>query len=409
MVKVTETQAAGHPTARAPRGAAISCKGWQQEASLRMLMNSLDPEVADAREDGISCGGGVRAARDSKSFQAIVESLERLESDETLLIEAGEPAGILRSNSDAPRLLIVDSNAASWIYVGTQAHLQGAYEAMAAAAREYFQGALGGKLVVSGGMGARGGAFALGAMLHGAAFLGIDADPERIKRRVKSGYCDVMVNDLDEALRILKNAVRKREAGSVGLAANQAMAFQELAQRGVVPDLLVGCTVHAESVAALGKMGARRLDSTAAQGDGRHPFLCAALSGESADIYRADRLLLEMFPRDEMLPRWLPAVQKRVRFEGLPARVVWLGHGARRAFALALNDLAARGEWKAPLALGHGEVGELPDCLDAVADGTKEMAERMERAVGGDPGSAIVRSDKRAEIVGAKTPFRDTN
>src|ERR1700737_4570541 len=253
---------------KSPRGTEISCKGWQQEAALRMLMNNLDPEVAEKPEELIVYGGTGRAARNWESFHAIVRSLRELASDETLLVQSGKPVGIFRTHDYAPRVLICNSNlvgqwdnwdkfneldragltmygqmtAGSWIYIGTQGILQGTYETFAAAARKHFGGDLAGKLVVSGGVGGMGGAQPLAATMNGAAFLGIDVDPERIKRRVKSGYCDVMVTSLDEALRILKNAVRKREATSVGLVGNCADLIPDLAKRGVVPDVLTDQT-----------------------------------------------------------------------------------------------------------------------------------------------------------------------
>jgi urocanate hydratase len=449
MVKLAVSRAAAHPPVRAARGGVISCKGWQQEAALRMLMNSLDPEVGETSEDTIIRSGAGDAARDWKFFQAIVESLERLENDETLFIQSGEVAGTFRTHADAPRVLVADPNAGGWTCAGTQAHLQSAYETLAAAARKHFQGSLGGKLVVSGGMGARGGAQPLAATLNGAAFLGIDADPERIKRRVKAGYCDVMVNDLDEALRILKNAVRKREAASVGLAGNCADVIPELASRGIVPDVLTDQTSardsasgyiprgldaaqaaelrkndpegyrklaleslakQTEGMLALEKMGALKLgfgsDTFALRGgesgEGHCAVLWAALSGEPADIHRADDLLLEMFAQDEILCRWIRLSRKRVRFLGLPTRVCQLDRDERGRFGLALNELVARGELKAPVAITRLRLDggspapslrgrqELRNGLDAVADGTKEMAARIERVVANDTGMGIV-------------------
>src|ERR1700720_4438349 len=268
MAKLSTEESISYQPMRAARGTQISCKGWQQEAALRMLMNNLDPEVAEKPEDLIVYGGRGKAARNWNCFQAIVESLKSLDGDETLLVQSGKPVGLFRTHSYAPRVLIANSNlvghwsdwkhfdeldraglmmygqmtAGSWIYIGTQGILQGTYETFAAAARKHFQSDLAGKLVVSGGMGGMGGAQPLAATLNGAAFLGIDVDPDRIKRRVKSAYCDVMVNDLDEALRILKNAVRKREATSVGLVGNCADVIPELPRRGVVPDLLTDQT-----------------------------------------------------------------------------------------------------------------------------------------------------------------------
>ncbi len=535
MVKLAADETTGHQPVRAPRGNSLSCKGWQQEAAMRMLMNNLDPEVAEKPEDLIVYGGRGKAARNWECFHAIVASLRALENHETLLVQSGKPVGIFRTHSYAPRVLIANSNlvgqwndwkhfdeldraglmmygqmtAGSWIYIGTQGILQGTYETFAAAARKHFQSDLAGRLVASGGMGGMGGAQPLAATLNGAAFLGIDVDPERIKRRVKTGYCDVMVNDLDEALRILKNAVRKREATSVGLVGNCADVIPELARRGVVPDLLTDQTSahdplggyipqglnveqaaelrhdnpkayrkrslesiarHVEGMLALQKLGAVTFDygnniRTFAfqQGvknaydfpgfvpayirplfcEGRGPFRWAALSGEASDIHRTDKLVLEMFPHDEILCRWIALAQKRVRFQGLPSRICWLGYGERDKFGLALNDLVARGELKAPIVIGrdhldcgsvaspYRETEKMRDGSDAVADwpllnallntasgaswvsihngggvgigysqhagqvivadGTKEMAERIERVLTNDPGIGVAR------------------
>jgi urocanate hydratase len=520
---------------RAPRGIVLSCKGWQQEAALRMLMNNLDPEVAERPSDLVVYGGSGKAARNWACYDAIVASLRALENDETLLVQSGKPVGIFRTHKHAPRVLIANSNlvghwnnwekfgeldrvgltmygqmtAGSWIYIGTQGILQGTYETFAAAARKHFGGDLAGKLVVSGGMGGMGGAQPLAATLNGGAFLGIDVDPERIKRRVKSGYCDVMVNDLDESLRILKNAVRKREPASVGLVGNCADLIPALAKRGVVPDLLTDQTsahdplngyvpqgldvaaaaelrqrdpgeyrrraldsiaTHVRGMLDLQKLGAVTFDygnniRTFAfeQGvkdaydfpgfvpayirplfcEGRGPFRWVALSGKPSDIYRTDQLVLEMFPQNEMLTRWIRLAQKRVRFQGLPARICWLGYGERAKFGLALNDLVARGELKAPIVIGrdhldcgsvaspYRETEAMRDGSDAVADwpflnamlntasgaswvsihngggvgigysqhagqvivadGTPEMAARIERVLTNDPGIGIAR------------------
>jgi urocanate hydratase len=537
MSKLAVENHLGYQPQRAPRGTQISCKGWQQEAALRMLMNNLDPEVGERPEDLVVYGGRGKAARNWECFHAIVQSLRNLENDETLLIQSGKPVGIFRTHTYAPRVLIANANlvghwddwktfneldragltmygqmtAGSWIYIGTQGILQGTYETFAAAARKHFGSAadLSGKLVVSGGMGGMGGAQPLAATLGGAAFLGIEVDPERIKKRLKTGYCDVMVNDLDEALRILKNAVRKREATSVGLIGNCADLIPELARRGVVPDLLTDQTsahdptggyiprglsleeaqqlrerdpesyrqramqsiaTHVEGMLALQKMGAITFDygnniRTFAfqQGiknaydfpgfvpayirplfcEGRGPFRWAALSGEPSDIHRTDQLVLEMFPQNESLCRWIKLAQKRVHFQGLPARICWLGYGERDKFGLALNDLVARGELKAPIVIGrdhldcgsvaspYRETESMRDGSDAiadwpmlnamlntasgaswvsihdgggvgigyavhagqvtVADGTKEMAIRIERVLTNDPGIGVAR------------------
>jgi len=529
-----EVPAAYQPV-RAPRGSQLSCKGWQQEAALRMLMNNLDPDVAERPQDLIIYGGTGKAARNWDCFRAIVASLRSLENDETLLVQSGKPVGMFRTHEYAPRVLIANSNlvghwddwqhfgeleraglmmygqmtAGSWIYIGSQGILQGTYETFAAAGRKHFDGSLTGKLIASGGMGGMGGAQPLGATLNGAAFLGIDVDPERIKRRVKTGYCDIMVNDLDEALRILKNAVRKHEAVSVGLVGNCADVIPEMARRGVVPDLLTdqtsahdplngyipqGCTTeqagelrrrdsadylkrsmdsiarHVEGMLALQKLGAITFDygnniRTFAfqQGvknaydfpgfvpayirplfcQGRGPFRWVALSGEPSDIYRTDDLVLEMFPHDEILCKWIRLARKRVQFQGLPARICWLGYGERDKFGLALNDLVARGELKGPIVMGrdhldcgsvaspYRETEKMLDGSDAVADwpllnallntasgaswvsihngggvgigyslhagqvtvadGTPEMAARIERVLTNDPGMGVVR------------------
>jgi urocanate hydratase len=470
MTTLTGTPA--HTAIRAPRGTAISCKGWQQEAALRMLMNNLDPEVAERPEDLVVYGGAGKAARNWACYEAIVKSLRALENDETLLVQSGKPVAVFRTHTWAPRVLIANANlvghwsdwehfgeleragltmygqmtAGSWIYIGTQGILQGTFETFAAAARKHFSGDLAGRLVVTGGMGGMGGAQPLAATMNGGAFLGIDIDPERIKRRVKTGYCDVMVNDLDEALRILKNAVRKREAASVGLVGNCADVVPELARRGVVPDLLTDQTsahdpvggyipqglsvaqaaelrqrdaaeyrrrslasiaVHVQGMLDLMRLGAVTFDygnnirtfafeqgvkdAYAFPGfvpayirplfcEGRGPFRWAALSGEPSDIHRTDQLVLELFPHDASLERWIRLAQKRVKFQGLPARICWLGYGERDKFGLALNDLVARGELKAPVVMGrdhldcgsvaspYRETEKMRDGSDAIAD-----------------------------------------
>src|SRR6266581_3556532 len=483
-VTVPETAGAGLAKGpfRAPRGTQISCKGWQQEAALRMLLNNLDPEVAEKPEELVVYGGTGKAARNWDRFHEL------------------DRAGLM---------MYGQMTAGSWIYIGTQGILQGTYETFAAAAKKHFGGNLAGKLVVTGGMGGMGGAQPLAATMNGGAFLGIDVDPERIKRRVKTGYCDVMVNDLDESLRILKNAVRKREPASVGLVGNCADLIPALAKRGVVPDLLTDQTsahdplggyvpqgldvaaaaelrernpgeyrrraldsiaAHVRGMLALQKLGAVTFDygnniRTFAfeHGvkdaydfpgfvpayirplfcEGRGPFRWVALSGEPSDIYRTDQLVLEMFPRNEMLTRWIRLAQKRVLFQGLPARICWLGYGERAKFGIALNDLVARGELKAPIVIGRDhldcgsvaspfrETEAMRDGSDAVADwpflnamlntasgaswvsihngggvgigysqhagqvtvadGTKEMAARIERVLTNDPGIGVAR------------------
>jgi len=521
---------------RAPRGTAITCMSWQQEAALRMLMNNLDEEVAERPQDLIIYGGTGKAARNWECFHAIVNALRELKNDETLLVQSGKPVGVFQTHEWAPRVLIANANlvghwsswekfrelerlglimygqmtAGSWIYIGTQGILQGTYETFAAAAQKHFSSDLAGKLVVTGGMGGMGGAQPLAATLNGAAFLGIEVDAEKIKRRIRTGYCDICVSDLDEALRILKNAVRQKQAVSVGLVGNCAEVIPELARRGVVPDLLtdqtsahdplngyvpVGLSLEAatelrakdpedylkrayESIArhvtgmlALQKLGAATFDygnniRTMAfeHGgvkdaydfpgfvpayirplfcEGRGPFRWVALSGEPADIHRTDDLVLELFPDNAILNRWIRLAKKHVKFQGLPARICWLGYGERALFGERLNDLVARGELKAPIVIGRDhldcgsvaspfrETEAMKDGSDAiadwpvlnallntasgaswvsfhngggvgigyslhagqvtVADGTPEMAKRIHRVLTNDPGIGVAR------------------
>ena len=460
-----------HPI-RAPRGPEITCKGWQQEAALRMLMNNLDPEVAERPQDLVVYGGSGKAARNWECYHAIVGCLKTLENDETLLVQSGKPVGVFRTHDYAPRVLIANANlvghwstwenfreldrmglimygqmtAGSWIYIGSQGILQGTYETFAAAGRKHFGGSLAGKLIVSGGMGGMGGAQPLAATLNGAAFLGIDVDSERIKRRMRSGYCDISVNDLDEALRILKNAVRQKQALSVALTGNCAEVIPELARRGVVPDLLTdqtsahdplngyvpaglsleaavelrrtaseeylarsyeSITRHVAGMLELQKLGSVTFDygnnirtmafehgvkdAYSFPGfvpayirplfcEGRGPFRWVALSGEASDIYGSDELVLELFPEDEVLNRWINLARKHVRFQGLPARICWLGYGQRALFGERLNDLVAKGELKAPVVIGrdHLDCGSVASPFretEAMKDGSDAIAD----------------------------------
>ena len=520
---------------RAARGLEMSCKGWAQEAALRMLMNNLDEEVAERPQDLVVYGGTGRAARNWECFDAIVRSLKSLENDETLLIQSGKPVGILRTHEYAPRVLLCNSNlvghwnnwdkfneleraglmaygqmtAGSWIYIGSQGIIQGTFETFMSAGERHFGGDLTGKLIVSGGMGGMGGAQPLAATMTGASFLGIEVDPERIKKRLKSGYCDFMVNSLDEALRILKNSLRKKENISVGLVGNCADVIPELAERGVVPDILTDQTSahdplngyvpngmtfeealelrardpkayearsmaamarHVEGMLRLQKMGAVTFDygnniRTFAfqQGvkdaynfpgfvpayirplfcEGKGPFRWAALSGDPRDIAITDDLVLELFPENRKLARWIDLARKRIRFQGLPARICWLGYGERAEFGLAINKLVADGKIKAPIVIGRDhldcgsvaspfrETESMKDGTDAVADwpllnalvntasgaswvsihngggvgigysqhagqvtvadGTPEMARRIERVLTNDPGTGVLR------------------
>jgi len=531
----TEVQTSTKPNIRAPRGTSLSCKGWQQEAAMRMLMNNLDEEVAERPQDLVVYGGTGKAARNWDCYHAIVRTLKNLESDETLLVQSGKPVGVFKTHDYAPRVLIANSNlvghfsnwekfneleraglmmygqmtAGSWIYIGSQGIVQGTYETFAAAGEKHFGGDLAGKLIVSGGMGGMGGAQPLAATMNSAAFLGVDVDPERIKKRLKTGYCDFLVTTLDEALRILKNAVRKKENVSVGLVGNCADIIPGLAERGVVPDILTdqtsahdplngyvpnGMTLdaaqelrrcdpqayqersldamarHVEGMLRLQKMGSVTFDygnnirTFAFQRgvknaydfpgfvpayirplfcEGRGPFRWAALSGEASDIAVTDDLVLELFPDNRSLRRWIELARKRIKFQGLPARICWLGYGERARFGLAINDLAKKGRIKAPVVIGRDhldcgsvaspfrETESMKDGTDAVADwpllnalvntaagaswvsihngggvgigyslhagqvtvadGTDMMAKRIERVLTTDPGMGVIR------------------
>jgi urocanate hydratase len=431
---------------RAPRGTTLSCRGWQQEAALRMLMNSLDPDVAERSQDSIDSGAVDKVVHDEPSYQAIVAALKQLANDETLVVQSGRLAGVFRTHESAPRVLLLNSNpicdealgskldmddrlglirfgqlaAANWMSLGAQGTLAATYETFALAAQDHFAGDLGGKLVVSGGMGRIGGVQPLTATMNGAAFLGIDVDGERIKRCIRSGYCDICVNSLDEAIRILKNAVRKKQGVSVGLVGNCAEILPEFARRGILPDLLTDQTsahdplngyvpaglsleaaaelrlrspgeylkrsyesiaLHVTAMLELQKLGAvafsfgngirkvafehgsvkdafRIPDFASAYlrpqiKTGREPIRWVALSGAPADIYRIDDLVLELFPDNSTLDRWIRMAKKFVKFEGLPARVCWLGREERALFGERVNDLVVKGDLKAPIAIGR--------------------------------------------------------
>ena len=516
---------------RAPRGTRLNTKGWQQEAALRMLMNNLDPEVAEAPEELVVYGGTGKAARDWPSFYAIVRALESLENDETLLIQSGKPVGILRTHSMAPRVLIANANlvgkwsswevfreleqkglmmygqmtAGSWIYIGSQGIVQGTYETFAEAGRKHFGGSLEGKLIVSGGMGGMGGAQPLAATMTGARFLGIDVDPKRIQKRVESGYCDFIADTLDEAMRMLADA----PARSVGLVGNAADVLPELLRRNVIPEIVTDQTSahdplngyvpngmsldaalalrqqdrdkyvalsmatmgrHVEAMLELKRRGAvvfdygnnlrtnAKLAGVADAFDipgfvpeyirplfceGKGPFRWVALSGDPEDIRKTDRLVLSLFPEDEALKRWIKLAGERIHFQGLPARICWLGYGQRAKLGLAMNELVRSGEISAPIVIGrdHLDTGSVAspyretegmlDGSDAVADwpllnalvntaagaswvsihngggvgigysqhagmvvvadGTSEAALRLERVLTTDPGIGVLR------------------
>ncbi|HKX33649.1 MAG TPA: urocanate hydratase [Blastocatellia bacterium] len=459
-------------TIKAPRGNQLSCRGWVQEAALRMLMNNLDPDVAERPDELIVYGGTGKAARNWPAFEAIVRSLRDLENDETLMVQSGKPVGIFRTHEDAPRVLIANSNlvgqwsnwnefhrlerwgltmygqmtAGSWIYIGSQGIIQGTFETFAAAGRQHFNGSLAGRLIVSGGMGGMGGAQPLAATMNGACFLGIDVDRARIEKRLRTGYCDELSEDLDDALGRIAAAQREGRAISVGLVGNCADVLPELVRRGIAPDVLTDQTsahdalngyvpngvsldqalelrrdrpdeylkrsmesmaIHVRAMLELKRMGAVTFDygnNIRAQArqmgvedafeipgfvpeyirplfcEGRGPFRWVALSGDPADIRRTDDLAQELFPEDPVLSRWLNLARERVKFQGLPARVCWLGYGDRAEFGVAINDLVKSGELSAPVVIGrdHLDTGSVAspyretegmlDGSDAIAD-----------------------------------------
>jgi urocanate hydratase len=520
---------------RAPRGPSISCRSWQQEAALRMLMNNLDPDVAERPDDLVVYGGTGRAARSWDAFDAIVRSLRSLANDETLLVQSGKPVGVFRTHTWAPRVLIANSNlvgrwanwdyfreleraglimygqmtAGSWIYIGSQGILQGTYETFGAVAREHFGGSLAGRFVLTAGLGGMGGAQPLAATMNGAALLGIEVDESRIDKRVATGYCDRKAHDVDEALSWIRDATAARRPLSVGIVGNAADLLPELVRRCVTPDVLTdqtsahdtlngyvpsGLTIeaardlrrrdpadyvarstasisdHVRAMLEMQRRGAIAFDygnnirtvahdngvkdAFAIPGfvpqyirplfcEGKGPFRWVALSGDERDLARTDELVLELFPGDEHLRRWIELAREKVHFQGLPARICWLGQGDRARFGVALNDLVANGELSAPIVIGrdHLDTGSvaspfreteaMKDGSDAiadwpilnallntasgaswvsfhhgggvgignslhagqviVADGTPEMRVRLERVLTNDPGIGVAR------------------
>jgi urocanate hydratase len=520
---------------QAPRGAKLNCKGWHQEAALRCLMNNLDPEVAEKPEELVVYGGSGKAARNWNCYHAIVRELQELENDETLLVQSGKPVAVFRTHEYAPRVLIANSNlvgawanwdyfnelerrglmmygqmtAGSWIYIGTQGIVQGTFETFASLADKEFNGDLSGRLVLSGGMGGMGGAQPLAATLNGAVFLGVDVDPVRIERRVRTGYCDRLVYSLDEALDICETARREKRALSVGLVGNCAEVLPEIVRRSVKVDVVTdqtsahdplngyvppgmslteaedlrrsdpagyvdkskaGMAVHVAAMLDLKRAGAvafdygnnirkQALDAGCKDAfeipgfvpeyirplfcKGKGPFRWVALSGDREDIRKTDDLALELFPEDQTLNRWLTLARDRVHFQGLPARICWLGYGERAEMGEAINDLVKRGDLSAPVAIGrdHLDTGSvaspfreteaMKDGSDAiadwpilnallntasgaswvsfhhgggvgigyslhagqvsVADGTEEAAKRLNRVLTNDPGLGVAR------------------
>ena len=523
------------PSIRAPRGTTLTCKGWIQEAALRMLMNNLDPEVGEKPAELIVYGGVGKAARNWDCYRAIVRSLRDLENNETLLVQSGKPVGIFKTHLDAPRVLISNSmlvpkwatwdefrrlealgltmfgqmTAGSWIYIGTQGILQGTYETFAAVADKYFGGTLAGKLLVTAGLGGMGGAQPLSATMNGAACLAVEVDRSRIEKRLKTGYVDEMTESLDEALLIVQTARELKEAKSVALLGNAAEVLPELLARNIAIDILTDQTSahdtlngyvpahisygealelrsidpkryvrlaqesiveHVSAMLDFQKRGTITFDygnnirgEAQANGvknafdipgfvpeyirplfcDGKGPFRWAALSGEPDDIFRTDRAVMETFPENKPLCRWIEKAQKRVHFQGLPARICWLGYGERAKMGKIFNDLVACGEVKAPIVIGRDhldcgsvaspnrETEKMRDGSDAiadwpilnallnavggaswvsvhhgggvgmglsihagmviVADGTKEAEVRLQRVLTYDPGTGIMR------------------
>ncbi len=527
---------AGRPAEpiHAPRGRALSCKGWPQEAALRMLMNNLDPDVAERWEDLVVYGGSGKAARSWEAYHRIVASLRSLEGDETLLVQSGKPVGIFRTHPDAPRVLIANAmlvpawgdwehfrryeamgltmygqmTAGSWIYIGTQGILQGTHETFAACARKHFGGSLRGRLVLSAGLGGMGGAQPLAVSMNGGVGIFVEVDGERIERRLRLGYVDRATASLDEALRWAEEARTSGEALSIALHANAAEAHPEMARRGLRPDVVTDQTSAHDMVngyipaglsvaeaAALRQRDPkeylrRAYESLARQMrsmlefqrggailfdygnnfrreaenagvsdfsypgfvpayirplfcEGQGPFRWVALSGEPDDIFATDQALMEAFKDNEHLVRWLRMVRERVHFQGLPARICWLGYGERAIAGRIFNDLVASGRVKAPIVIGRDhldsgsvaspnrETESMRDGSDAiadwpilnalvnaaagatwvsvhhgggvgigysihagmvvVADGTAEAARRLERVLTSDPGTGIMR------------------
>jgi len=457
---------------RAPRGMTLTCKGWAQEAALRMLMNNLDDEVAEKPGELIVYGGAGKAARNWDAYAAIVRELTALEGDQTLLVQSGKPVGVLRTHEFAPRVLIANANlvgqwatwdefrrlealglimygqmtAGSWMYIGTQGIVQGTYETFAAAADRHFGGDLSGHFVLTGGMGGMGGAQPLAATMNGASILCVEVDQAKIERRMKTGYCDRMTTSLDEALQWVLSAKTDHKPLSVGLVGNCATVLPDLVRRGVVPDLVTdqtsahdplngyipaalsledaaqlrqrspkaymdraldSITAHVRAMLDLQKAGAvvfdygnniRTMafqrgvqDAYAFPGfvpayirplfcEGRGPFRWIALSGEPSDIAATDDAALELFPENRSLQRWIRLAREKVRFQGLPARICWLGFGERAAMGLRINELVNKGTLKAPVVIGrdHMDAGSVASPYretEAMRDGSDAIAD----------------------------------
>lgn len=459
-----------HPV-RAPRGSELSCRGWPQEGALRMLMNNLDPEVAEHPDQLIVYGGTGKAARSWEAFGTIVRTLRDLRDDETLLVQSGKPVGVLTTHEWAPRVLIANANlvpdwatwdefrrldalgltmygqmtAGSWTYIGTQGILQGTFETFASVAEQRFGGSLAGTITLTAGLGGMGGAQPLAVTMNGGVVISVECDPTRITRRLDHGYLDVRADDLDDALRRAAQARDRRKPLSIGVLGNAADVVPELARRSAPIDVVTDQTsahdplkylpagvsfddmadyaaakpqefaerarasmaAHVDGLVAFLDAGAEvfeygnALRSEARAGgctrafdypgfvpayirplfcEGKGPFRWAALSGDPADIAATDRAVLEEFPDDDRLARWIRMARERVHFQGLPARICWLGYGERNRIAARFNDMVARGELSAPLALGrdHLDTGSVASPYretEGMADGSDAIAD----------------------------------
>ena len=521
---------------KAPTGTTLSCKGWHQEAAYRMIQNNLDPDNAENPDELIVYGGLGKAARNWEAFDAILESLKKLENDETLLIQSGKPVAVFKTHTHSPRVLISNSmlvpnwanwehfreldkkglmmygqmTAGSWIYIGTQGILQGTYETLAELGKQKFGGTLKGTLTLTGGLGGMGGAQPLAVTMNEGVNITVEIDPHRIQRRLETGYLDTSVNNLDEALQLAVNAKDKGESLSIGLLGNCADVLPEFVNRGIIPEIVTDQTsahdelngyvphgisfdealklrntnpdkyiemsyrsmaVHCQAMLDLQKMGSITFDygnnlrgQAKENGgvenafdfpgfvpafirplfcEGKGPFRWVALSGDPEDIYKTDAKVLELFPEDEALRRWITMAQEKVQFQGLPARICWLGYRERNLFGEAINDMVSSGELQAPIVIGrdHLDAGSvaspnreteaMKDGSDAVADwpilnallsttggtswtsvhhgggvgmglaihagvvivadGTLEMKERLNRVLTNDPGLGVAR------------------
>ncbi|MGC8954971.1 MAG: urocanate hydratase [Fervidobacterium sp.] len=457
---------------RAPRGTKLTCKSWQTEAAMRMLMNNLDPEVARDPANLIVYGGKGKAARNWESFNKIIEILKNLENDETLLVQSGKPVAIWKTHEWAPRVLIANSNlvpkwatweyfnelearglimygqmtAGSWIYIGTQGILQGTYETFYAVAKKYFGGTLKGRLVLTAGLGEMGGAQPLAVTMNDGVVIAVEVDKRMIDRRLQTGYLDTWTDNLDEALKMAKEAMKDGRSLSIGLLGNAAEVHPELVKRGIIPDVVTDQTAahdplngyvpagisfeealklrkenpqkylelvydsvvkHVNAILEMQKLGAkvfeygnniRRLaqdhgvkDAFSIPGyvpeyirdlfcEGKGPFRWVALSGNPEDIYKTDQKVIELFGEDEHLRKWIEMAQKKVKWQGLPARICWLGQGQRAQMGLAMNEMVRKGELEAPVVIGrdHHDTGSVASPYretEAMKDGSDAIAD----------------------------------